>query len=133
MKRLVLGLCLWASVALGADGGPDAAPADGGADPALRAMVQDSFWSLAEARTKDGVRLFEAQRYPEALTALRAAYELVADTRPPARSARANRRAELTYNLAFTYQTLGNRTNALTYYRETLSFAPRHSDARLKS
>ncbi len=131
MRRLLGLTVLCCGTAWAADGGPDAGALPPDSGPALGAMVQDTFQRLAESRLAEGIDHFEAKRFPEALASLRGAYELLRDS-PPTSSAQVDRRTELAYRLALTYQTLGDHRRALIHYRETLSRAPKHTNASLQ-
>jgi len=131
MKHLLCLAVLWSATANAADGGTDvdATPPDSGR--ALGAMVQDTFQRLARERIAEGIDHFEAKRFPQALSSLRGAYELLRDS-PPTSDAEFKRRTDLDYRLALTYQALGDRRRALIHYRATLSRAPKHTDASLQ-
>ncbi len=66
----------------------------------------------AARRNAEALRHFEAKDYPKALAALRAAYDLDSQS------------AEIVNNLAYLLHTLGNRDEAMRYYREALVLDP---------
>jgi Flp pilus assembly protein TadD len=78
-----------------------------------------SFKKLAVVRHKEALRHFEAHDYPRALAALRAAYDL--DSQDP----------EIVNDLAYLLHTLGNRDDAMKYYREALTLSPNRYTAHI--
>ncbi|MCB9525771.1 MAG: tetratricopeptide repeat protein [Myxococcales bacterium] len=104
------------------DAGPPAA--DGGEpDPArvaqLVAMADDAITGLARERNLAGLKAFRAKDFPAALQLFREAHDLAPGD------------PEITNNLGFLYQALGNRAEAERWYRETLDRAPQRGVAWL--
>ncbi len=74
--------------------------------------LDKSFKKLAKLRHNEALRHFESKDYPKALAALRAAYDL--HKQDP----------EIVNDLAYLLHTLGNRDDAVRFYREALVLAP---------
>ncbi|MCA9539878.1 MAG: tetratricopeptide repeat protein, partial [Myxococcales bacterium] len=112
---------------------PDADPADAGladaaanegdsgsvvdASPPIHEIVDDAIRALSRKRNAAGLWYTQRGRYPEALNAFREAHDL--DRTDP----------EITENLGYLHQLLGNRFDAIRYYRETLRLSSRRRTA----
>ena len=83
-----------------------------GDDPSPEELLRPSFSKLARMRNEHALRLFGEKKYPEALAAFRDANEMAPED------------AEITGNMAYLLQVLGNHEEAETWYRRTLELDP---------
>ncbi len=100
-------------------GAPDAEVTDATAGPAMAEVFDDAIKNLARSKNREALAAFERKDFPTALTAFRQAYDLDPHD------------AEITNNLAYLYEILGNRAEAERFYRETLAMDGRRSIAHL--
>lgn len=142
--RLLTGWLLLSGAALARDAGPaldalvvpiptaDSGPEmrvlqDAGAEdafepegkPDLSEVVAAAIRRLARSRNREALVHLKAREFPKALIALKESYEL--NPRDP----------EVTNNLAFLYQLLGNDSESERYYRETLQLDKKRGIAYL--
>ncbi len=97
---------------------PASIPEPPTSDDASKALDK-SFKKMARLRHNEALRHFETKDFPKALAALRAAYDL--DKQDP----------EIVNDLAYLLHTLGNRDEAVRYYREALKLAPSRYTAHI--
>lgn len=80
--------------------------------PSPEELLRPSFSKLARMRNDHALRLFGEKKYPEALAAFRDANEMAPED------------PEITGNMAYLLQVLGNHEEAETWYRRTLELDP---------
>lgn len=116
MRARLLALLLASTPAIAQDAGPT----DAGPDAArvnLTRMVDEAIRNLARARNDEGLRAMDRRDFPAALRAFGEAWDL-----DPTDD-------EITNNLAYLYDILGNRSEAERMYRRTLALNPRRGIA----
>ena len=97
----------------------DAGASDASTSPPLAEVFDEAIRNLARSKNREALRAFERKDYPAALALFRQAYDL--DRLDP----------EITNNLAYLYEVLGNRGEAERFYRETLAMDAKRSIAHL--